>query len=685
MRRLDPDQVPFSFLVPESTWEPPTHLPDLVAAGVRRVAVDMEARDDGLLGGRGPGWPYRAGYIAGVSMAWDGGAVYAPVRHPDSACLDEAMVAGWVRHHLASGIEFIIQNSRYDLGWFQAQWGIPPPEHLHDTQVMAVFVDENRRTYNLDDLCAWQGVPGKDAELLLAAGQALGCGRDPRAVRSNLWRMPARFVGPYAEQDSVALLGLADALLPRVEAEGMVDAYRLEMDLVPMVVEMRRRGIRVDLDHAQRLHDQLIRRRDEQLAVLSRGLQVGRAITIHDVNSPRFMTQVFTDAGIPFPMTPKSGMGSFQAKWMQRVEHWLPQACVLASKYHEAADKFVRGFIQEYAHRGRIHSEVHLTRGDDGGTRSHRFSYSDPPLQQMPARDAELGPAIRGCFLPEEGELWAANDYSQQEYRLIVHFAALSHQRGADKAVEAYNNDPDTDFHVFVAEMTGLDRKPAKDTNFAKAFGAGVPKFAAMIGQSVEEAAAIYEQYDQEMPFVSGLSRTAEQQARQRGYIRLLDGARNHFDDWEVGRTGGTCSLEEARRRVNDPTHPWHGKRLRRAGTHKAMSRLIQGSAARQVKMAMRACWREGLVPLVQLHDELDHSVSSERDGRRVAELMRDIVQCEVPMKVDTQWGWSWGQASAELPKALKGAPLPTWDEVLANPGRTNEEVVLARSSRDAA
>jgi DNA polymerase I-like protein with 3'-5' exonuclease and polymerase domains len=356
------------------------------------------------------------------------------------------------------------------------------------------------------------------------------------------------------------------------------------------------------------------------------------------------MAQLFESEGLHFPRTEKTGQGSFTKDWMSKHEHWLPQLAFKASQAHDAADKFIETFLLSFHHNGRLHAEIHSFRDDTGGTRSHRFSYSNPPLQQMPARDSEISAMIRGCFLPEKDEYWASPDYSQQEYRLIVHFAALMNLSKVDDAVQQYINDPKTDYHSLVAEMTGLERKRAKDTNFAKAFGAGVGKFAAMIGKSIEEARAIYEQYDERLPFVSALSDRCKTAADTRGYIKLIDGARCHFDLWELSwREKGE---EWQPPRTKDAAEAaWPGRRLRRSYTHKAMNRLIQGSAARQTKLAMRACWREGLVPLLQMHDELPFSCAREEDGLLAAEIMRDVVKLEVPVAVDLEWGPNWGMA----------------------------------------
>jgi DNA polymerase I-like protein with 3'-5' exonuclease and polymerase domains len=282
----------------------------------------------------------------------------------------------------------------------------------------------------------------------------------------------------------------------------------------------------------------------------------------------------------------------------------------------------------------------------------------------MPSRDDETAPLIRRCFLPEEGELWCSCDFSQQEFRLIVNYAELMKKERADEAGGAYRSNPATDFHDMVAEMTGLPRRRAKDVNFAVAFSAGVNKFAEMAGLSKEQAKEILGQYDKKMPFVRQLSQACTELALRRGHIRLIDGARSHFDDWEPGyrdfkaenvyvKKKGLgmlsvmpCHYEEALSRVRDPEHPWHGAAVRRAYGHKAMNRLIQGSAARQTKKAMLDMWRSGIRPILQMHDEVSISTSDEREGDSVARLMRDAHRLLVPMRVDEEWGISWGAAA---------------------------------------
>ena len=330
--------------------------------------------------------------------------------------------------------------------------------------------------------------------------------------------------------------------------------------------------------------------------------------------------------------------------------HWLPRLIATASKYEKAGTTFLEAHILGHLIGGRVYAEIHPHLSESNGTKSFRFSYSNPPLQQMPSRDKELEPLIRRVFLPEDGGVWAKADISQQEFRLLVHHALLRNLPGAREAAELYRNNPDADFHALVAEMTGLDRDMAKAVNFAKVYGAGVEKFAEMIGKRLSEAQAIYAQYDIRLPFVWQLSRAVQDDAVRIGYTVLYDNARRHWNLWEaIGvyvKGAGPCAHEEAVRRRQDPKHPWYYRALQRSGTYTALNALIQGSAARHTKLWMLACWREGIVPLLQMHDALECSVTTREQGELIARLGCDAVQLEVPMRVDLKFGKSWGDAT---------------------------------------
>ena len=338
-----------------------------------------------------------------------------------------------------------------------------------------------------------------------------GRGRE-RARRFH--KMPARFVGPYAQRDPAAALELWEILNPILDREGTRDAYRLEVDLLPLELEMRLRGIRIDQDAAEQARDLILQKRDAALAELSE--QHGALVGMDEINGRKWKEQTFDKYGIKYPHTAK-GNPSFAAGklgWMAQHPHWLPQLIAKADKYEAAGTTFLQRHILNHIVRGRIHAELHSFRSEDGGTRSLRFSYSDPPLQQMPARDEELAPQIRRVFLPEDGERWASADISQQEFRHLVHHAELRNLPGAKEAAEYYRSDPDADYHAIVGEIVGLDRGTAKHTNFSKIYGAGLKKFAAMIGRSLHAAQTVIAQYDRKLPFVSYLSRLLQKRGR---------------------------------------------------------------------------------------------------------------------------------------------------------------------------
>jgi DNA polymerase I-like protein with 3'-5' exonuclease and polymerase domains len=269
--------------------------------------------------------------------------------------------------------------------------------------------------------------------------------------------------------------------------------------------------------------------------------------------------------------------------------------------------------------------------------------------------------------LPEEGEKWASIDYRQQEYRLIVFVAEILRKKGANRAADMYRNDPNTDFHDYVAEITKLKRKRAKDVNFAKSYGAGVAKFALMTGMSEEESRKTMAQYDDEMPFVREAADHYSRYAANNGYIKLIDGARNHFNLWEPvfrdfakeyeAKRQNTnidtlpCSEAESKRRKEDSKHPWYGERMKRAYTHKAFNRMIQGSAARQIKKAMVDIDKAGFHPLLQLHDELGFSFTKKEHAFECAQLMEQALPIiTIPMLTETKWGDSWGDLEKIIP-----------------------------------
>jgi len=270
-----------------------------------------------------------------------------------------------------------------------------------------------------------------------------------------------------------------------------------------------------------------------------------------------------------------------------------------------------------------------------------------------------VGGAIRSCFLPEKGQTWLSPDYVQQEPRITVHFAAVTGMPGAMEAVRRWEENPKLSYHVMVQEMTGLSYKHAKILNLAATYGKRAKSLSFEMGITLAEAEDLLKRYHERMPFVKPLEDLCKQRASSRGYIRLIDGARMHYEEWEgpfmemsdkieaerLGHRTDPCRREEADRRASIEGHPWYGKRLHRADTRKALNNLIQGSGARQTKKAMLELYRAGYLPLLQMHDEIPNSIDSGEDVERIGQIMREAIPLRVPVLVDLEVGRNWGEA----------------------------------------
>ena len=271
-----------------ANWQIPQELPDLRRVGI--IALDTETNDEGLRADRGSAWPWRGGYICGISVAWrdDSGirGNYFPLRHPDSQNFDRENVARWLKDHIAAGVKFTTQNGIYDWGWLRADLGVamPPSDQLEEIGALATLIDENRFNYSLDALCDWRGLPGKDTALLEEAIKAAGFKISKKnPLQSYIWQLPAHLVGPYAEADAANTLALFESLDPVLDREGTRAAYRLDVDLLPMVHEMRRRGLRVDQSAAEQARDYCLQKRDRALTELSE--QLGSLVGMAEIAS----------------------------------------------------------------------------------------------------------------------------------------------------------------------------------------------------------------------------------------------------------------------------------------------------------------------------------------------------------------------------------------------------------------
>jgi len=607
---------------PESSWSIPDVFPQF--SETETIAIDLETYDPHLMT-CGPGWATSRGYVVGIGVATKDWSGYFPIRHQGGGNLDEEVVLRWLKNTLSSSLrDVIFHNALYDVGWLRRE-GVEVKGNILDTIIAAPLLDENRYSYSLDNLGEFYCNEKKDESLLQDA--ALAFGINPK---SEMYKLPSKYVGPYGEQDAVLTLKLWNKLKTEIDEQNLNSILQTEQRLIPLLLEMRWRGVRIDEDKAESV--------SKKLSVEEQKIQVEiKRKYGSDVNlwANASLQDIFDKNNLWYPKTEK-GMASFQKNWLESHEHELPQLIVRARKLNKARTTFIDKMIKEHCFNGRIHAEAHPMRNDRGGTVSGRFSYSNPNLQQVPARDPEIGNLIRSLFVPEDDCEWGVFDYSQQEPRLTVHYASQMQLGGAKEAVNEYT-EKNADFHQIVADMANIPRKQAKMINLGLSYGMGKEKLIRELGLDDTEAEILFQKYHAKVPFIRALQDQCARVAIDRGYIKTFAGRHCRFNLWEDRYKKTTpLPIQEAKQRYGDS--------LKRSYTYKALNRLIQGSAADMTKLAMLGLWDEGIVPHLQVHDEVDISVENSLQAKKIVDIMENCVKLTVPLLVDTELGPSWGE-----------------------------------------
>ena len=607
---------------PDTEWVMPDELKDL--QGHKEIAIDLETNDPELMS-LGSGNVVNRGHIAGIAVAVEGWSGYYPIHHEQGGNLDRNLVLSWLQDILKQeDTTFIFHNAMYDVCWLRSA-GLTIKGKIVDTMIAASLIDENRMSYRLDTLAKFYVGLGKDEKILVEAAKDYGL--DPK---KDMWRLPALFVGQYAERDAVATLKLWKRLETELYKQELWDVFNLETKLFPCLVDMRFKGVRVDLEKAAFIKKDLMQR--EQKIVNKIKDLTGINVEIH---AARSIAKAFDKLKLPYDRTAKSDEPSFTKNFLQNHPHELARCIADAREINKAHTTFIDS-ITKHSVKGRIHADINQIRSDQGGTVTGRFSMSNPNLQQIPARHPEIGPMIRSIFIPEEKTVWGSFDYSQQEPRILVHYAKLQNLEGVDEIVDAYN-DGDADFHQVVADMAGIERKQAKTINLGLMYGMGKNKLMSELGLMKESAEKLIKQYHTKAPFVKKLMDNVTRKAENYGKIRTIGGRACHFELWQPREFGvyKPLPLEQARKEYDEP--------LKRAFTYKALNKLIQGSAADMTKKSMVALYENGIIPHIQIHDEVDISVESDKQAEQIIEIMEAAVTLKVPNKVDYEKGLNWG------------------------------------------
>lgn len=615
------------FDIDDDVWMPPSTFPDLTKYD--RIAIDLETRDPNLMK-LGPGWCRDDGYVIGYAVAAGDFVGYYPVRHK-SGNLSEKKVVAWLKKQMATPhIQKVMHNAMYDLGWMR--WaGIEVQGPIIDTMIAAPILNENRRYYNLNSLAGEYLGEWKNEKMLKSAAAMYGV--DPKG---GMWQLDSSFVGKYAEQDAAVTLKLWDRLHQDILSDEVTSIFELETSLMPLLLEMKTKGVRVDIDKAEQTKS-LLKDREN---VLLKEIKQETGIWVEPWAATS-IASVFESLNLSYTRTESSNAPSFTKQFLANHTHPIAQKIVRLREFNKANTTFVETIL-EHAHNGRIHCDFHPLRSDEGGTVTGRFSSSNPNLQQIPARDPEIKSLIRGLFIPEEGCKWGSFDYSAQEPRWLAHYcASLQNPHPAIQGVVESYHEGNADFHQMVADLAGITRKEAKTVNLGIMYGMGKKKLANTLDIATEEAEDLFATYHQNVPFVKGMADMASRRAADVGHIRTWLGRKCRFDMWEPKSFGYNKAMP-----LEKAAKEYGGKgRIRRAFTYKALNKLIQGSSADQTKKAMVDCFSEGLVPMLTVHDELCFSVESDEQAKRITEIMETCVpDLKVPFAVDAELGDNWGE-----------------------------------------
>lgn len=637
--------------VPETGWRPPTEFPNLSAATV--LSFDTETWDPDLEQS-GPGWARHRGHIVGFSVgakdaAGNVGQWYFPIRHADTPedNLDPAQALGWLKSVLETPhIPKVGANLLYDVGWL-AEEGIYVQGPLFDVQHAEALLDERARV-GLDVLAGKYLNAHKEGSLLYQWCSDFYGGPATDRQRKNIWRSPPSLVGPYGEADAALPLQIMEHQWPLLAKEGLLDLFHMECELIPLLVAMRFRGVPVDVARAEELYDTLGGEVDQLNARLA------SAVGFHvNVNSGDDLARAFDRHGIPYGKT-AGGKPSFTAGFLEDVEHEIGRLVVDIRQREKLRGTFIKSYILDNHVNGIVYGTFNQLRGEGGGTRSGRFSSDSPNLQNIPTR-TELGKQIRRIFADKINNLlWRKYDYSQIEYRFLAHFAVDKGDGSADRVRAEYARDPNTDYHNVVHDMilaaSGIDliRGHTKNMNFGLIYGMGEDKLGRSLGVSTAKAKEMFAAYHKGAPYAKATMAACSAEAQVYGTITTILGRKSRFDLWEpegFGVKGIALPYQAALNKYG---------RIKRAYTHKALNRRLQGSAADQMKLAMHKCWKDGIfaetgVPSLTVHDELDFLDPGGKDEafREMQHVMETCMTLRVPVKADYEIGLNWGDVKA--------------------------------------
>lgn len=582
------------------------------------MVIDIETKDPNLRD-MGPGVFRDDGYILGVG-------IYAPfmhlkryynLMHPDcTTALHDRNVA-ILRELFASPCVKVFANALYDLGWLKHwHYKFEINGRYEDIITREALLDAYAPSYSLDYISKKYGNKGKREDRIQSICNANGWKGVPQM---HLWKMNAVDISEYMAGDLEEPAFIFEKQQPLLEQQNLININDVECRLLKCILDMSKEGFRVDNKRRQEVSDLLHSKYREALCNFQD--KYGMLVNF---NSGAELEELFHSLAMPVEYTAKGNPCFNNAALMASGD--VGHDIIHIKEMKTVMNNFVDGSLVDFVcPDGRIHCNFYPAKKDDGGTVTGRFACRYPNLQQIPAKKEKFGDEIRSILIPNEDCWYGAPDFKQVEYRVLSHFATGP---GADAIRAAYNNDPKTDYHKYVMNLTGLDRKHAKNLNFGCLYGMGLNTMSSKFGIPMEKCKQIADQYYSNMSFVKPTMRAVQDVAARRGYVRTILGRR--------------ARVSQQMREQN---------RL-----YPMLNYLIQGTAADVMKMGMVKCYEAGLFNVcrchVTVHDELGLSVPKTKEGMQcyneIRQTLATAVKLEVPLYTDPDLGNSWGDVSEE-------------------------------------
>jgi len=644
---------------------------DLDLNGIDTVAIDIETYDPNLKT-KGLGAIRNDGFICGIAVATDNDLAYFPLRHSDTDIAYDRINKIWQvlndKIFQNKNITKVFHNAMYDVCWIRAVTGMMIKGRIVDTMIAASVIDENRFKYSLDALSK-DYLNEEKYKYDLQQKTLEWSGGTVKDPMTNMHKLPASIVKEYAKQDvnlTYKLWKLFDKKIDEVlytkddgEQKTCRQIFELETKLFLCLVDMKFKGVRIDVAKAILFGRHLKKRRDQ----IIKAIESITTIKV-DIWAAASIKKLLDHLCIKdYKVTPKSKMPQLPKDYLKTHNNKCLRMIAKAREYDKAVNTFIDGLL-EYVHEGRIHADINQIRSDTGGTVTGRFSMSNPNLQQIPAK-GYIGSKMRELFIPEDGCKWGSFDYSQQEPRIVVHYAIKLGLPGTENLQEEFDKD-DADFHQIVADMANISRKQAKTINLGLFYGMGRIKLQRELGLDQRQAKELFNEYHGRVPFVRQLSQELIAFAKENKLLFTLYDRFCRFDKWETTNKEWNPEinrfnevplytreqaqeafkaemLDKYKENKIDPNYMDYFERYYTpAFTYKALNRLIQGSAADMTKKAMVDLHEKGIIPHIQIHDELCFSIT-DHEPELIKSMMEQTIPLEVKNKVDFESGPNWG------------------------------------------